>query len=153
RVGMTLSVGVFALAAVLSGFVLDALSISRAAHRGALYASAWGLLFLAFFAVFQFGPRGQPKPRVRLVGASAAAVLFGLSHVAFVVWVERFATHSLIYGSLAIPIVLLVWIWIAAVLVLYGGEVASHFQQIVLESIDAREVQRGHECREVPRRV
>jgi len=38
----------------------------------------------------------------------------------------------------------------AAAIVLYGGEVASHFQQIVLESIDAREVQRRHERREVP---
>jgi membrane protein len=153
RVGMTLSVGVFALAAVLSGFVLDALSISGTAHRWALWASSSALVFLAFYAVYQFVPRGQPKPKASLVGAAVATVLFVLARAAFVFWVQRFAAHNLIYGSLAITVVLLVWIWIAVVIVLYGGEVASHFQQIVLESTSAREVQRRHERREVPRRT
>jgi membrane protein len=153
RAGMTLSVGVFGLAAVLSGFVLDALSISGKIHRGALFASSFGLVLLAFYAVYQFVPRGHPKPKASFVGAAVATVLFVLARAAFVLWVQKFATHSLIYGSLAIPIVLLLWIWIAAVIVLYGGEVASHFQQIVLESIGAREVQRRHECRDVSRRV
>jgi membrane protein len=153
RVGMTLSVGLFALAAVLSGFVLDALSISGTAQRGMLFASSCGLVFVAFYAVYQFVPRGQPKPKASLVGAAIATVLFVLARVVFVFWVQRFAAHSLIYGSVAITIVLLVWIWIAAVIVLYGGEVASHFQQIVLESIGAREVQRRHECREILHKV
>jgi len=135
RAGMTLSLGVFALAAVLSGFVLRALPISGLVYRGALWASSSGLLFLVFYAIYQFVPRGQPKPKASLVGAAVATVLFVLARRVFVFWVERFATHSLIYGSLAIPIVLLVWIWIAATIVLYGGEVASHFQHIVLEPI------------------
>jgi len=134
RVGMTLSVGVFALAAILSGFVLDALSISGTLHRGALWISSCALLFLAFFVVYQFVPRGRPNPKASLVGAAIATVLFVLARLAFVFWIQRFATHNLIYGSLAITIVLLVWIWIAAVIVLYGGGVASNFQRIVLES-------------------
>jgi membrane protein len=153
RAGMTLSVGVLALVAVLCGFVLDALSISGRVHLAALWVSSSGLLFLALYAVYQFVPRGQPKPRACLVGAAVATFSFVVARVAFVFWVQRFASHSLIYGSLAILIGLLLWIWIAAAIVLYGGAVASHFQQIVLESTDASEVERRHECRAVSRRL
>jgi membrane protein len=57
-----------------------------------------------------------------LPGATLATVIWFPTTVAFGYYVRHFAAYSLFYGSLATPIVLLVWLYIISVIVLVGAE-------------------------------
>ncbi|HSJ59434.1 MAG TPA: hypothetical protein VLC95_19775, partial [Anaerolineae bacterium] len=46
------------------------------------------------------------------------------------------ANYNLIYGSLAIAIVLIFWAWIFGMILLFSGEVAAHVQAYLLRSGD-----------------
>lgn len=57
-----------------------------------------------------------------LPGATLATAIWFPATVAFGYYVRHFAAYSLFYGSLATPIVLLVWLYIMSVIVLIGAE-------------------------------
>ncbi|HSA99362.1 MAG TPA: hypothetical protein VLE49_01845, partial [Anaerolineales bacterium] len=52
------------------------------------------------------------------------------------------------YGPLAIVITLVFWIWISANLLLLGGELASHIQDLLVEEQSEKEVEEQHEERD-----
>lgn len=66
-------------------------------------------------------PRRQPWHNV-LPGAVAATVLWFTATAAFGWYVRHYRSYSVIYGSLATAIVLLVWMYIVSVIVLVGQE-------------------------------
>src|SRR6266851_4471110 len=57
-------------------------------------------------------------------------------------YVQNLANYNLMYGGIAIAVVLLVWGWVAAFITILSGEMASHFQTMVLEGAGARTVDR-----------
>lgn len=57
-----------------------------------------------------------------LPGATLATALWFPATIAFGYYVRHFARYSLFYGSLATPIVLLVWLYIISIIVLIGAE-------------------------------
>ena len=57
-----------------------------------------------------------------LPGACLATAVWFPATVAFGYYVRHFAAYSLFYGSLATPIVLLIWLYIISVIVLIGAE-------------------------------
>lgn len=73
-----------------------------------------------------------------------AALLFILARPLFVRYLNQFASYQDIYGSLAIVIILVFWAWIVAVIMLFGGEIASHSEEMLIEGNPATEVERRH---------
>lgn len=57
-----------------------------------------------------------------LPGATLATAIWFPATIGFGYYVRHFAAYSLFYGSLATPIVLLVWLYIMSVIVLVGAE-------------------------------
>ncbi len=57
-----------------------------------------------------------------LPGATLATAVWFPVTIAFGYYVRHFAAYSLFYGSLATPIVLLIWLYIISVIVLVGAE-------------------------------
>ena len=57
-----------------------------------------------------------------LPGAALATAVWFPATIGFGYYVRNFAAYSLFYGSLATPIVLLVWLYIISVIVLIGAE-------------------------------
>ena len=57
-----------------------------------------------------------------LPGASLATALWFPATIGFGYYVRHFARYNLFYGSLATPIVLLVWLYILSIIVLIGAE-------------------------------
>jgi membrane protein len=55
-------------------------------------------------------------------GALLAAALFELGKKAFVVYLERIADFEPIYGSLSSIIVLLLWLYLSALILVLGAE-------------------------------
>lgn len=105
------------------------------------------LLLLALFLLYRFVPHCSVDWRAALAGAVWAAALILVARPLFLTYVQQFAIYNLIYGSLAIVIILVIWASIVAVITLFGGEFVSHFQAIILEGKSAEEVEQRHKWR------
>jgi YihY family inner membrane protein len=110
------------------------------------------LLLAAFFLIYRFVPRGQQDWRAALLGAAVATFLFLLARPVFLGYVQSFGEYNLIYGSLAIVVILALWAWLAALIMLFGGELASHTQEMLIEGRSADEVERRHQDRSPTRK-
>lgn len=100
------------------------------------------LLLTAFFLIYRFVPRKRLDWKSIAVGTVAATTLIVAARPLFYEYVQYFANYNLMYGGIAIAVVLLVWGWVAAFIAILGGEFASHFQTMVLEGAGARSVDR-----------
>ncbi len=112
------------------------------------YAIPAVLLLLSLFLTYQYVPRRRVAWWAALAGAALFTVLFLLAQPVFTSYVGTFANYSLIYGPLAILITLILWIWISANLLLLGGELASHIQDLLVEEKSEKEVEKEHEQRD-----
>ena len=81
-------------------------------------------VLLALDTVYRFGP-SQSRPRWRLlsVGTIFAVAFWIVASWAFSLYVTRFGSYDTTYGSLGAVIVLLLWFWISALIVLIGATI------------------------------
>ena len=100
------------------------------------------LVLAAFFLIYRFVPRKRLDWKSVAVGAAVATTLFVAARPIFSGYVENLANYNLMYGGIAIAVVLLAWAWVAAFITILGGETASHFQAMVLEGATAKAVDR-----------
>jgi membrane protein len=89
------------------------------------------LAFLPSFAIFlilyKFIPNTKTYWRYVWPGALLAAVLFEISKSIFVLYLDRFATYELVYGSIGSVIALLVWIYVSAFILILGAEFSAEY--------------------------
>ncbi|MCC2626316.1 MAG: hypothetical protein K0R14_2189 [Burkholderiales bacterium] len=76
------------------------------------------LSILAFTLVYKFIPSGEVKFNQALVAGTIAAILFELAKRFFVVYIQYFATENVIYGTLAVIPLFLLWIYISCLILL-----------------------------------
>ncbi len=98
--------------------------------------TAWGVLryplvFVMLTALMSLAYRFLPN-RARpaalpaiLIGAAIGTALWLLATTAFHLYISHFANYSRTYGFVAAAIVLLLWLFITAFSILFGGEVAA----------------------------
>jgi len=78
------------------------------------------LVCISLAIVYRFGPcREQAKWRWITWGASIATAMWLLGSVLFSVYVSR---------SLAAPVILLLWFWLSALVVLLGAEIDAEME-------------------------
>jgi membrane protein len=122
---IVVAVVALALIAVFPGFV-DGLGLGRAGELAASIGR-WvvlALLMLAAFAVvYRFAPdRANPRWRWVSWGAVVALVLWLLGSFGFSYYVDNFGKYNQTYGALAAVIILLLWLFLSAFVVLLGAE-------------------------------
>lgn len=155
EVVMLLTLGLFFIIAIASPFVLGVLwnmlqflpggeGIIFQIIRRAVPAI---LLAITFFLIYRFVPRRRPDWRAALIGAIVATGIFLLAQPLFVYYLQQFANYNLIYGSVAIIVILIFWAWIVALIMLYGGEITSHTQAILIEGMPEEQVEQHHKAR------
>lgn len=88
-------------------------------------AAAW----LMFLLMYQFLPQGQVRWRTAAAGGAAAAVMWEISRLAFAALVERSATYGQLYGSLAGTVLVSMWLYVSAAILLVGAELAVVLQE------------------------
>jgi membrane protein len=124
---------IVALAAIaLLPAILNDLPLSENV-RSALGLGRWPLLAvfvsLALAILYRFGTyREKAKWRWITLGSAIATVLWLLGSGAFSSYVSRFASYDKTYGSLAAPVVLLLWFWLSALVVLLGAEIDAEME-------------------------
>ncbi len=93
----------------------------------------WPLLLLfaagALSVVYRFGPsRSHARWRWITAGAMAAAVLWLAASMLFSWYVGHFGSYNKTYGSLGAVVGFMTWMWISAIVVLFGAEVNSEIE-------------------------
>ncbi len=127
----TLGAILFIIAALVLVAVLPAvidLLPMPAALRDWLALLRWPLLgalvMAGMAALYRFGPpRAESQWRCVLWGALGATVLWVAMSLGFSAYVRQFASYDKTYGSLGAVVVLLMWFYLSAYIVLLGAEV------------------------------
>ncbi len=84
---------------------------------------------LLFESVYIMLPNVRVHWKHALPGAILAAVLFELGKLGFAWYATNLASYSIVYGSLSAVIVLMLWIYISALILLVGAEFSSEFSR------------------------
>lgn len=130
---LLLTVGALVFVAVAVGLVavlpavLDTLGLGVAA-TAVVQVLRWLGLVLAFVVALAVLYRVAPdrdSPRLRWVtpGAVVATVLWVIASAGFSLYVDRFGSYGDTYGPIAGVVVLLLWFFITAWVILLGGEI------------------------------
>jgi membrane protein len=93
----------------------------------------WPLLFvilvIALGVLYRFGPSRRPARWEWLsVGTLAAALLWIVGSALFSWYLSNFGNYSATYGSLGAVIGLMMWMWMSAIIVLWGAELNSEIE-------------------------
>ena len=99
--------------------------VALAAHDFLLtYTLPFALAFLTVSCLYRFVPRRPPQWREAMLGAMTFALLWVAAKLLFVTYGEYSSIYVRLYGSLLEIVVLLLWIYYSAVLLLLGAIVA-----------------------------
>ena len=82
-----------------------------------------GVFFLLYFILPDRDQGGLKRPL--LYGAAAGAVMWVLATAGFRIYVASMGNYGAAYGSLGGVIVMLLWLYLTALAILFGGEVAD----------------------------
>ncbi|WP_145102983.1 YihY/virulence factor BrkB family protein [Cereibacter sediminicola] len=93
----------------------------------------WPLLLLvvagAMAALYRWAPsRKAPEWRWVTWGSGIATVVWLVASIAFTIYLENFANYSATYGSLGALVGLLLWVWIAVMILIIGAEINSEME-------------------------
>lgn len=89
-----------------------------------------GLVIVALGLVYRFAPaRTIPRWHWFAPGTIAAALLWLIGSAGFSLYVARFASYDKTYGSLGAVVVLLMWLYVSAYIVLAGAELNSEVER------------------------
>lgn len=152
ELALLMTIGLVLIVTIVSGLLLglvwDAVPLPPE-QRNAVFRLIQGAVQALLpvgscFLVYQFVPRGRSDRQAPSIGAVVAALLFLVAQPLFLFSVARFGRYNRIYGSLWIVIIILVWVWLVALIVFFGGEVASHARHQLFAGHAAAEVGRRH---------
>jgi membrane protein len=130
---LLLSYGATQIVNFLTGYAprlwgLDLLAL--AAHDLFLtYTLPFALAFLTVTGLYRLVPRRQPQWREAMIGALTFSLLWIAAKLLFVTYSTYATLYARLYGTLLEVILLLLWVYYSAALLLIGAEVAHHLQQ------------------------
>jgi membrane protein len=101
--------------------------------KSMLSVGRWILLALlvcfALAVLYRFGPyRERAKWRWITLGSATATLVWLAGSGLFSFYVAHFGSYDKTYGSLAAPVVLLLWFWLSALVVLVGAEIDAEME-------------------------
>lgn len=98
-----------------------------------------GAAVLALGLLYRVGPdRDAPAIKWLSLGSVIATVIWIIASLAFSLYVNNFGSYGKTYGALAGVVVLLLWFWITALVVLLGAEINAE-----TESQTAKDTTKG----------
>jgi membrane protein len=123
----TASAGLLAGPRAMAGIGIGAL---WAALR---YPAIFVLITVMMFLIYAVLPHRRERmvPSRTVVGAVVGASLWVLATEAFRLFVGRFGRYSHTYGAVGALMLLLIWLYLTALAILFGGEVAATLEQRV----------------------
>jgi membrane protein len=96
------------------------------------------LVLLGFSVIYYYGPNVEQSFKFITPGSIIGAVLLILTSLGFSIYVSNFGDYNATYGTLGAVIILLMWLYIAGLVILIGSEVNA-----ILEDYQAEGKQKG----------
>ncbi|GHE22266.1 YihY/virulence factor BrkB family protein [Halomonas urumqiensis] len=132
-VGLVVVTLVTMLLVALVPLVIDALRLDPWLVTG-IRLLRWPILLLVMMfliaVLYRFGPyRRAPRWEWLSVGTISATLLWLLGSGGLSLYVGHMATLNQLYGSLGAVVVLMLWFWLSAFVVLLGGEINSEMER------------------------
>jgi membrane protein len=87
------------------------------------------ILFLIFTGLYWIAPNVKLKCRSAFPGAAFATVGWIVSSIGLTFYVGNISNYSLTYGSIGAIIVLMVWLYISAFIIILGGEINAFYSE------------------------
>ena len=89
------------------------------------YVASYVFTLVLLVLLYRFVPISRPRWREVIVAALFAAVVFEVGKAAFVLYIENVANLEAVYGSVSSVIMLLLWLYFAARVILFGVELMA----------------------------
>lgn len=126
---VVVAIGLIAvLPAVLTHLGLGSIGVLLA--NIARWVALVAFMMIALAVLYRYAPdRDAPKFRWVGLGAVVATVLWVVASAGLSIYVSNFGSYGKTYGALAGVIVLLLWLYITAFIVLLGAEINSESEQ------------------------
>jgi membrane protein len=87
------------------------------------------ILFLIFTALYWIAPNVKLKCRSAFPGAGFSTIFWIVFSLALSYYVGNFGNYSIAYGSIGAIIVLMIWLYITAFVIILGGEINAFYSQ------------------------
>ena len=97
------------------------------------------LSFIVFVGIYWFLPNTNVKLKEALPGAIAATVAFEVVKNAFVWYVRNYSVYTTVYGSVGSIVALLTWVYVSAVILLFGSLITYRYASY--RAAKAREIE------------
>lgn len=81
-----------------------------------------------FAALYKLTPNCHVRLPPTLIAGLVAAVLWEASKIVFGWWVVDFGTYNRVYGPLAASVIVMLWLWVSAIVFLYGAKLSALLQ-------------------------
>ncbi len=136
ELGMVFGIGILFLLSLGTSAIISIVRqfVGLPADLLILHVGSWLVAFLLIVAVFLLLYKLIPNTRTYWhdiwPGALLAAILFEIARTLFVLYINNFANYQLIYGSVASIIVLIVWIYYSAFIMILGAEFAFQYARM-----------------------
>ena len=109
--------------------------VALAAHDFHLtYTLPFSLAFLTVSLLYRLVPRRRPRWRHAMAGALTFGLLWVSAKLLFVSYSDYATVYARLYGSLLEIVLLLLWVYYSAGLLLFGGIIARKLQQLARSS-------------------
>ena len=137
----TLLTGVFFVLAFLAVVVIPAVvgfvpyldNAARELARVLPFVAVVGVFFFACFTLYRFGPDRRPaKKRWLWPGCIFATLVWLLISWGFARFVSDFGSYNATYGSIASVVILLMWFFLTAFVVIMGAELNAEMERQTL---------------------
>jgi membrane protein len=105
--------------------------VALAAHDFHLtYTLPFSIAFLTVSLLYRLVPRRRPRWRDAMAGALTFGLLWVSAKLLFVSYSDYATVYARLYGSLLEVVLLLLWVYYSAGLLLFGGIIAHKLQQL-----------------------
>ena len=93
------------------------------------------LVVLGFAVMYRWAPsRSHPRWRWISWGSGIATLAWLIGSFAFSFYVSKFGSFDATYGSLGAVVILLLWLWVSALVLLVGGEIDAEIDKRATEA-------------------
>ena len=94
------------------------------------------LVFLTFLAMYRFLPNTEVSLSDVWIGALPAALAFEGAKWGFIWYVKTFPVYNVVYGSIGAIMALLTWVYVSAIILLFGALVTSRYASYAAKERD-----------------
>jgi membrane protein len=82
-----------------------------------------------FAALYRFTPTISVRTRAALIAGPLAASAWEITKLIFGWWVIQVGTYNGVYGPLAASIIVMLWLWVSAIVFLFGAGLTATMQK------------------------